>query len=396
MALQQQALIAGGGIGGLAAALACAQAGWLVRIYERATALAEVGAGIQLGPNAVRVLRGFGLDAALAAVAARPERLCVRDATHGALLGQLRLGRRALDRYGAPYLTLLRSDLHAALLDAAHRHDGVHFNLNSRVEAVSQNELAVQLMTSDGLTVEGDALIGADGLWSAVREHLLADGLPHETGHLAYRALLRQADLPQAQRCQDSVIAWLGPHMHAVQYPVRGGEWLNLVIVVQGSSAGLAADWDQAGPAEDLRAAMGAVCAPLRELVDQIELWRMWVLHERAPMSGPQQQAQGRVALLGDAAHPMRPYLAQGAGMAIEDAEELGRALALGELDVPLRLRRYALNRWRRNARVQRRSQRNGQIFHATGPLRWGRDLAMKLLGERLLDLPWLYGKNWP
>ncbi|MDP3136249.1 MAG: FAD-dependent monooxygenase, partial [Burkholderiaceae bacterium] len=378
MALQQQALIAGGGIGGLAAALACAQAGWLVRVYERATALAEVGAGIQLGPNAVRVLQGFGLDAALAAVAARPERLCVRDATHGALLGQLQLGRRALDRYGAPYLTLQRSDLHAALLDAAHRHDSVHFNLNSRVEAVSQNELAAQLVTGDGLTVEGDVLIGADGLWSAVREQLLADGLPRETGHLAYRALLRQADLTPAQRCQDSVVAWLGPHMHAVQYPVRDGEWLNVVIVVQGSSAGLAADWDQAARPDDLRAAMGMVCTPLRELVDQIEMWRMWVLHERAPMTGPHQQAQGRVALLGDAAHPMRPYLAQGAGMAIEDAEELGRALAMGELDVPLRLRRYALNRWRRNARVQRRSQRNGQIFHATGPLRWGRDMAMK------------------
>lgn len=394
MALQQQALIVGGGIGGLAAALACAQAGWLVRVHERAAALAEVGAGIQLGPNAVRVLQGFGLDAALAAVAARPERLCVRDATDAALLGQLPLGRRALDRYGAPYLTLQRSDLHAVLLAAVQRHDSVHFHLGSRVDTVSQNEQAAQLVTGDGLMVEGDALIGADGLWSVVREQLLADGAPRETGHLAYRALIRQADLPRALRCQDDVIAWLGPHMHAVQYPVRGGEWLNVVIVVQGAGGG--ADWDQTARADDLRAAMGAVCAPLRELVDQVGLWRMWVLHERAPVAGPHQLAQGRTALLGDAAHPMRPYLAQGAGMAIEDAGELERALAMEELEVPLRLRRYALNRWRRNARVQRRSRRNGQIFHATGPLRWGRDLAMKLLGERLLDQPWLYGANRP
>jgi len=184
-----------------------------------------------------------------------------------------------------------------------------------------------------------------------------------------------------------------------VQYPVRGGEWLNVVGIVQGrldaaSSADLD-NWDHATNAQALRAALAGTCAPLQDLVNAIDTWRLWVLCDRPPLQGAQQQAQGRVALLGDAAHPMRPYLAQGAGMAIEDAAELGRALGQAldpALDVPTMLARYALNRWQRNAQVQARAIRNGQIFHADGLVSWGRDAALKLLGERLLDLPWLYG----
>ncbi|TAM42086.1 MAG: FAD-dependent oxidoreductase, partial [Burkholderiaceae bacterium] len=249
-----------------------------------------------------------------------------------------------------------------------------------------------------GPQVEGDALIGADGLWSPVRQWLLGDGPPRVTGHLAYRALLPQSSLPERLRSQQ-ITAWLGPNLHVVQYPVRGGEWLNVVGILQGrldsaSNADLD-NWDHATNAQALRSALAGACAPLQDLVHAIDAWRLWVLCDRPPMQGAQQQAVGRVALLGDAAHPMRPYLAQGAGMAIEDAAELG--LVLGQalqagLEVPTMLGRYAQGRWRRNAQVQARAIRNGQIFHADGLLRWGRDAALNVLGERLLDLPWLYG----
>jgi salicylate hydroxylase len=192
------------------------------------------------------------------------------------------------------------------------------------------------------------------------------------------------------------VTVWLGPRLHVVAYPVRAGELLNVVAVVQGGAPGSAQDWDQAGAESELLAAMGPLCAPLRDLVGAMPEWRLWVLQDRPPLAGADEMVNGRIALLGDAAHPMRPYLAQGAGMAIEDAAELGRCLA-GAKDgagtVVDALRTYAANRWARCARVQARAERNGRIFHATGLMRWGRDLSLRMLGDRLLDQPWLYGR---
>lgn len=398
----RQALIAGGGIGGLASALSASRAGWDVRLYERAPVFSEVGAGIQLGPNVVRVLHGWGLQAGLARVAAFPQRLQVRDALSGRELGVLRLGERALQRYGAPYATIHRADLHDLLLQTVQARGNVWLNLNSSLASYADMGGVVTLKTAEGLEVEGDALIGADGLWSRVRELLLKDGPPRVTGHLAYRAMLPQASLPEGLRSQQ-VTAWLGPRLHVVQYPVRGGEWLNVVAIVHGQVGGDLQSWDHSANAADLQAAIKLTSAPLRDLVSAVTecggksgpAWRLWALCDRPPISSAQQQAQGCVALLGDAAHPMRPYLAQGAGMAIEDAAELGSALAQAldpAFEVPTLLQRYALNRWQRNARVQARSLRNGQIFHARGPLRWGRDASLRLLGEKVLDLPWLYG----
>jgi len=390
----RQALVAGGGIGGLAAALAASRAGWDVRLFERASAFSEVGAGIQLGPNVVKVLQGWGLAGALQIVAAFPERLQVRSAVSGQVLGELPLGAAMAQRYGAPYATLHRADLHGLLLEAVRQHADMKLHLGRPLQSFSQTAQAVTVQADDGPVIEGDALIGADGLWSTVRLELLGDGLPRRTGHLAYRALVRQADLPEALRSQD-VTAWLGPRMHVVRYPVRGGESLNVVAIVHGEVAAEADLWDHSANAADLAAATAGCCSTLRETLEAIAGWRLWVLHDRAPMRGAHQHAVGRVALLGDAAHPMRPYLAQGAGMAIEDAAELGHVLAQAldpALDVPTMLQRYALNRWQRNARVQARALRNGQIFHADGLLRWGRDASMKLLGEKVLDMPWLYG----
>lgn len=396
--MKQQVLVAGGGIGGLAAVLACTQAGAQVRLFEQATQFSEVGAGIQLGPNVVRLLHGWGLEQALAQVAAFPSQLQVRDVVSGRELGRLRLGDAMMARYGAPYATIHRADLHGLLLAAVEGLSAVRLQLNSRIDRVMPEPDAVTVQMFGGLQVQGDLLVGADGVWSRVREQILQDGPPLATGHRAYRAMVPQTSLPEHLRSQD-VTVWLGTDLHLVRYPVRGGEWLNVVALVedhvpqelerrQNTETG---HWDQTASGTELRAVMAHASSELQDLLQALENWRRWPLYDRTPLCGPQEMAQGRVALLGDAAHPMLPYLAQGAGMAIEDAAELGSLLLQTGLDGALTSHRYALNRWERNARVQARARRNGQIFHASGSLRLGRNMAMKLLGERLLDLPWLY-----
>lgn len=387
-------LIAGGGIGGLAAALACTRAGTEVSLFERAAAFAEVGAGVQLSPNVVRVLHNWGLKQALDAVVSVPPQLQIRSAVTGVELGVLRLGDTIQARYGAPYLTIQRSDLHHVLLAELMRRDQAPLSLNSELASFSQSEEGVTLRLVDGRAVQGDALVGADGGFSAVRQQLLNDGVPTPTGQLAYRTLVAQSSLPAHLRSQH-VTAWLGPHLHVVQYPVRRGEYLNVVAIVHGPLTGDLADWDHNANAPQLQRLMASTAPALQELMAAIPFWRLWGLSIRPPMAGAHEQAKGRVALLGDAAHPMLPYLAQGAGMAIEDALVLSQVLhdagpATAET-IPDRLARYASQRWQRNARVQARAIRNGKIFHATGLVRLGRNTAMKVLGERLLDVPWLY-----
>lgn len=382
--------MAGGGIGGLAAALACARQGVSVQLLERAAQLSEVGAGIQIGPNVTRILQAWGLGDALAQVAAFPKRLQARDAQTGQVLGSLRLAERAQALYGAPYATIHRADLQD-LLHAAAQTAGVAVRLGQAVQGWHETAEGLQVDAADGSNVQADALVGADGVWSAVRQQLLGDAPARFTGHLAYRALLAQADLPAHLRT-DEVTVWMGPRLHVVHYPVRSGQWLNLVAIVHGDKPAQANAWDAAGHTQTLMQAMGGVGKDLHERLAAVPAWRQWALHDRAPMTAAREMAQGRVALLGDAAHPMRPYLAQGAGMAIEDAQVLAQCLAQGAGSVSARLKAYAEQRWARNAQVQARAIRNGQIFHATGPVALGRNLSMRLLGERVMDVPWLYG----
>ncbi len=386
--MSRELLIAGGGIGGLAAALAARRAGWQARLFEQAEAFSEAGAGIQLGPNATRILREWDLlEGGLDACVARPECLSVREAADGRELGRLRLADFA-HRYGAPYLTVHRADLQQALRGAA-ADAGAQLVTGRRIDNVQADEDRV-CVNGD---VEGDALVGADGVFGRVRLQVIGGELPYFTGHVAYRALVRQDALPLSLRSGD-VTVWLGPRLHLVRYPVRAGEFLNVVCLVEGRLQGDPRNWDQAAALADLQAAMGPACAGARDLVAAIAHWRLWALHTRPPVTAAAQLAHGRVALLGDAAHPMLPYLAQGAGMALEDARELQRVLPVADgrtPDVPTALRRYALGRWQRCAGVQVRSQRNATIFHARGPLRVARNAAIRLLGERLLDVPWLY-----
>jgi salicylate hydroxylase len=393
--MTQQLLVAGGGMGGLAACIAAAGAGWQPQLFEQSAVFGEAGAGLQLGPNATRRLHAWGLRADLERDAAFPQSLRVRSASDAKQLAAMPLGKQFVQRYGAPYVTLHRADLHD-ILHAGAQARGAQLNLGARITAVSETARAVVVDTSAGARHEGAALAGADGLWSTLRDQVWPGSVPpRPTGHVAYRALLKQADLPEHMRSAD-VTVWLGARLHAVTYPVRRGEWLNAVAVVDGASQGNAQNWDLPAVAADLLRSFeaAAACSELKNLVHAARGWRLWVLNERAPLRASSEMARGRVALLGDAAHPMRPYFAQGAGMAIEDADELGRCLSLARQDVaqvPAALQQYAANRWQRNARVQRRSARNGRIFHATGPMRLGRDLALKLLGERLLDADWLY-----
>lgn len=400
--MKQQVVIAGGGIGGLACALALSRAGVSVHLLEQAGAFSEVGAGLQLGPNAVRVLHEWDLLDELNACAAFPDALQVRDAHSARTLGRLRLGPLARARYGEPYATVHRADLHELLLRAARRESGVSLRLDTRLVAYEQAGERVRVTCEDDSVVEGDALIGCDGLWSRVRAQMLGAQPARVSGHLAYRGMVRATDLPERLR-QNLVTAWLGPRLHVVHYPVRCGNWFNVVAVVEGM-LGLGhggppgcdpQSWSHEAQTADLKWALGPACGELMRMIDAVSAWKLWALNDRAPMAGPNEHAQGRVALLGDAAHPLRPYLAQGAAMAIEDAWTLGRLLQSQPdglvPDWPALLQRFAQTRWQRNARVQSRSQRNGTIFHADGLLRWGRNTAMGLLGENLLDNPWLY-----
>jgi salicylate hydroxylase len=402
--MNRNVLIAGGGIAGMAAGFAAARAGWHATAFERAPEFSEVGAGVQLGPNVTRILQAWGLGDAMRQVAAFPSSLHARSLGTGEVLATLPV-KDAVQTYGAPYVTLHRADLHGLLLQAATR-EGVQVHSDALVQRVSQaaDGVALEVLQREQLQQHTAAVVvAADGVWSPLRQQLLGDGLPTFTGHLAYRALVAQADLPVHLRSQD-VSVWMGAHAHVVSYPVRGGDHLNVVCLAEGrlldddaNSLQALQTWNakksQAQTLAELHHALRGACAPLIDLMHASSDWRLWPLCGRPAMQGAHAHAQGRVVLVGDAAHPMLPYLAQGAGMAIEDSAELGAQLARAtNTDAPQRLQAFAQARWQRNARVQARAVRNGQIFHATGPARVGRDLGLRLMGARLMDVPWLYG----
>lgn len=388
--MERKILIAGGGIGGLATALACGRQGMATQVFEKKRVLSEVGAGVQLGPNVLRVLEAWGLRSAIDAVACFPQRLEVRSALSGALLGTLPLGARAVQRYGARYATMARVDLHALLHRAVQAQGMAQVHLAQAVARVSQDGSAVELLTEDHRKRRANVLIAADGVWSHVRDFLRPDVQALFTGHVAYRAMAKQSDLPESLR-SDCVTVWLGPSMHAVQYPVHAGSMLNTVVLVEGAAPEDAQAWEQAAVRSVLLEQLAGAHGSLQDRVRSMAQWRLWPLCGLPHLRGPQDMVFGRIALLGDAAHPMLPYLAQGAGMAIEDAAAVAQCLQQAPGDDAKALLAYAHKRWRRNARVQARAQRNGKIFHATGLTAWARDAAMGVLGRRILDVPWLY-----
>jgi salicylate hydroxylase len=388
-------LIAGGGIGGLAAALALGHVGTTSQLIEQAESFAEVGAGIGLGPNAMKRLHAWGLKDVLAQRGFVPSHLEVRNAMDGRSLGQMAMGDDFVHRYGAPYLTIHRADLHQSLLEAVQTQNKASVLLNSSVHTVQSLNEGVQIGFENSGPMQGMALIGADGISSRVRHQVWGPQPLVASGHWAYRSVLQRDQLPPVWR-GDGMGLWLGPRLHVVHYPIRGGDLLNLVVLVEAQDIPAAPGWEHVRSAEeatlDLQAAMYACCPSLQELVRMAGHSRKaWALFDKPPLRQAAEMAKGKVALLGDAAHPMLPYLAQGAGMAIEDADSLAQHWQQPSQTVEQRLQAYAMARWQRAAKVQQRARRNGRVFHASGPLAWARNLAMGLGGQNLMDQPWLY-----
>ena len=390
--------VVGGGIGGLAAALALGRSGSAVHVFEQAVALSEAGAGIGLGPNAMRVLQAWGLGPSLQQAGCIPQHLIVRHANNGRIAGQLPMGQAFIDAYGAPYLTVHRADLQQVLLNAVSQQTSATLLTNHPLSGLAINTHGVELHFQDNAYKHhAQILIGADGLNSAVRTTVFDKTPPQASGHWAYRALLPMHEVPQAFR-QNEIGIWMGKRLHVVHYPVRSGDFLNLVVLLESPHQATQPGWDvsrsTAQITADLKLATHHTCVELQDLIHAANGWRAWCLFDREPLQKASQMAKGRVALLGDAAHPMLPYLAQGAGMAIEDAVCLAHHWQNTSFTEEERLLKYAQSRWQRVSQVQQRARQNGKIFHADGLLRIARDTAMKVGGARLMDMPWLYGAS--
>jgi len=356
-------LIAGGGIGGFAAALALAQKGIESIVVEREDELREAGAGIQLGPNGFRMFDTLGVTDVIRANAVFPEALVMMDALDGSQVTRVPLNTREFtDRFEYPYGVIYRPDLHDTFIDAARATGKVDVRLGSKVEAYEDCGDGVRTTLGDGSTIEACALIGADGLWSKIRETIVADGAPRVSGHIAYRAVLPEVDVPEVNH-RNEVILWAGPKTHLVHYPLHRGDIFNLVSVFH--SDAYEEGWDVYGDIDELNDRFAGQRAEVMGMLDKIESWRMWVLCDRDPVKN---WSKGRVTLLGDAAHPMLQYLAQGACMATEDAVCLAHHVAAHD-DPADAFLAYQGDRYLRTARVQMTARMYGDIYHAAGPV---------------------------
>jgi salicylate hydroxylase len=380
-------LIAGGGIGGVSAALALAQQGFKVRVLERAPEFGEIGFGIQLGPNAFAMLDRLGVREALEQSAFYPNNLVMQDATNGKEVSRIHLKGAFRQKYKWPYAVIHRRDLHGALLDACLAKPGlVSLETSSGLKSFKQDGTKVQATLDDGREVEGDMLICADGLRSAGREQILADGEPRVSGHVAHRGVVPM-DKVTDTRFVDDMVIWVGPYLHLVQYRLRGGTVLNNVVVIESEEYKQGkAEWGGFGEVQRLFSGM---IPYVRDALSFISNERSWVMCDRDPKPG---WTQGNVTLLGDAAHPTLQYLAQGACMAMEDGVVL--AQKLGRRNAPLNsvLQAYESERYLRAARITLTSRFFGHVCHAAGGARDLRNHLGGLRGpENFFEVDWIY-----
>ncbi len=385
-------LIVGGGIGGLSVALALARQGLASRIIERAPEIREIGAGIQLGPNGFRAFERLGIAEQMDEISFKPKAVRLIDSVEGMELSHQTLGDKFEARFHHPYRVAYRADVQAVLLDAVRaRADMVQIELGDGVSDVAQYDAHVAVTLESGRTFEAPALIGADGIWSTVRDQLFGAEPPQASGHIAYRAVL-PVDAVPSSLLTDDVQVWIGPGHHLVCYKLRGGALFNIIAIVHGDR--VINGWDTLGDQEELERGFADACPAVRALVAQIEHGRMWALCDREPKAG---WSQGRITLLGDAAHPMLPYLAQGACMAIEDGVSLADQLALSPGDPVRAFQAYEQARFARTASVQRAARETGVINHARGEEREKRNV---FLARRRPDdyeaVAWLFGGDGP
>ena len=384
------AVIAGAGIGGLTAALALAARGWEVTLVERRTAFSADGAGIQLSPNASRILIDLGLGPALRRAASEPTRVAIRALASGREIGAVALGAFMRERFGAPYYVIHRAELQTLLLDAVRARSTIRLMMGRAViggrERPDRTSITVENAAGARDTLEADLAVAADGLWSRLRAAGEDWRAPQYRGFAAWRATIPRTDAP-AGLAGDETGLWLGRDRHVVHYPIAGGRLLNIVAVER--RAAPVEGWAEPGDPAELVADFAEAAAPLRALLAAAPAWQLWSLFDLPAAA----MRRGRLALVGDAAHPVLPFLAQGGALAIEDAAVLGGALA-GAKDVAAALAAYERARLPRARRIQQAARRNGAAYHAGGVKAFIRDAVIRHLGpERMaLRFAWLYG----
>lgn len=380
-------LIAGGGIGGLALAVALAQTGRRSLVLEARAEFSIAGAGIQVGPNGTRVLQRLGVADALAPLAGVPEAIHVYRGARGRRLARLPLGAWIAQRHGAPYWVAHRGDLHAVLLEAARRSDLIEIEMGFLATELAQQGDVVTLRSEGGRTVQGTGLVGADGLWSRIRGQVVPRATPVFAGASASRVVL---PAERAGRLAENAVGlWLSSGAHVVHYPMRGGREIAVVVIAEETWQSRV--WDAEIDRVHLGRALATFTRELEDLLLEAPGWRRWSLHRLPTLP---QWHSGRTVLIGDVAHPMFPYLAQGGVLALEDALELAQCLTEREADVPSAFALFAQRRRERAARVQAASARNGTIYHMQPPLALARDAAFAAAPGPLLmsSLDWLYG----
>jgi 2-polyprenyl-6-methoxyphenol hydroxylase-like FAD-dependent oxidoreductase len=386
----QQVLIVGGGIGGLAAALALARQGIPSQVIEQASELKEIGAGIQLGPNVFRMLEVLGLIEPISALAVFPNNLIMLDSITGEEVTRIPLGAAFRKRFHYPYALIHRADLHNALLDECRKSNRIRLDAAQKVVAVEDSGAGIAAKTESGKDYRGAALIGADGLWSTIRQMVVGDGKPKPAGHITYRAVLPRTEIPEQYRWNDMGF-WAGEKVHFVLYPLRTGELYNLVAVFH--SDRYEEGWDSFGDPAELHERFAGKCEPVRALLNKIESWRMWVLCDRPPVK---EWSKGRITLLGDAAHPMLQYLAQGACMSIEDAVCLADQAVEKDGDYAAAFQAYQQARYLRTGRVQIMARIYGEFYHASGVAKELRNmmLSSRTPEDAMAGMEWLYGEQ--